>query len=108
MSGQFDPIIERLNDLTKKIDILAMVLASKPNGEQISKLLREKGNKEMSQKKQIRTLKEFDFPNEIIALMIGTTTETVRVTLSQMKSEEKKPRKPKKPEEESKNEQRTA
>jgi len=103
MSEESNPIVEKLNDLTKKIDILAMVVASKPNGDQISRLMKEK-----SQKEQIHTLKEFDFPNEIIALMIGTTPETVRVTLSQIKSEGKKPRKTKKIEGESKNEQRTA
>jgi len=108
MSGESDPIVKKLNDLTRKIDVLTMVMASKPNGEQISRLMKEKSQKEKSQKEQIRILKEFDFPNEIIALMIGTTPETVRVTLSQMKTEGKKTRKTKKVEEESKNEQRTA
>jgi hypothetical protein len=107
MSKETDQIVEKLNDLIKKIDILAMVVASKPNGEQISRLMKEKGQKEeKSQKEQIRTLKDFNFPNEIIALMIGTTSETVRVTLSQIKSEEKKPSKTKVKEggEESRNE----
>jgi hypothetical protein len=108
MSEKSDPIVEKLNDLTRKIDVLAMVMACKPNGEQINRLMKEKGQKEKSQKDQIRILKEFDFPNEIIALMIGTTPETVRVTISQMKTERKKTRKTKKVEEESKNEQRTA
>lgn len=90
MSEKSDPILRKLNALVERIDTLAMVLACKPNGEQINRLFKNK-----SQKEQIRILKDWNFPNEIAALIIGTTPETVRVTLAKMKAEEKKVKKPK-------------
>lgn len=89
MSGNETQLLKKLDVLTEKIDTLAMVVACKPNGEQIDRLFKNK-----SQKEQIRILKEWNFPNEITAFIIGTTPETVRVTLAKMKSEEKKGRKP--------------
>jgi len=90
MSKETDPILKKLYVLAEKIDTLAMVIACKPNGEQINRFFEGK-----SQKEQIRILKEWNFPNEITALIIGTTPETVRVTLSKMKTEDKKEREPK-------------
>jgi len=80
-------LLKKLDVLAEKMDILTMLIASKPNGEQIKKLFKGK-----NQKEQIRLLKEWNFPNEISALMIGTTPETVRVTLAKMKSKKKKRR----------------
>jgi hypothetical protein len=85
MSEKSDPILNKLDFLAKKMDTLAMIIACKPNGDQISRLLKNK-----SQKEQIRTLKEWNFPNKITALIIGTTPETVRVTLAKTKSKKKK------------------
>jgi hypothetical protein len=59
-----------------------MVLAAKPNSEQVNNQLKDK-----KQKDQIRILKEFNLPCEVIALMIGTTYNTARVAISEMKSE---------------------
>jgi hypothetical protein len=89
MSEKSDPTLRKLDALVERIDTLAMVIACKPNGEQINRLFKNK-----SQKEQIRILKEWNFPNEIAALIIGTTPETVRVTLAKMKAEEKKVKKP--------------
>ncbi len=69
---------------------MTLVIACKPNGEQINKLLKEENLKE-----QIRMLREWNFSNEIIASIIGTTPESIRVTLSKMKSKGKKEKQPK-------------
>ncbi len=90
MSEKSDPVQKKLDALVERIDTIAMVIACKPNGEQINRLFKNK-----SQKEQIRILKDWNFPNEIAALIIGTTPETVRVTLAKMKSEEKKGKRPK-------------
>jgi len=93
MSRESDPILKKLDVLADKIDTLAMVIACKPNGEQINRLFKEK-----SQKEQIRILREWNLPNEIVAFIIGTNPETVRVTLAKMKAEEKKGKAKSKPE----------
>jgi hypothetical protein len=90
MDKESEAFLKKLDILAERISTLTMVIASKPNGEQLNKLFGKK-----SQKEQIRILKEWDFPNEIAALIIGTTPETVRVTLAKMKSTKKKGREPK-------------
>jgi hypothetical protein len=85
MSQQSDPLLKKLDLLAEKIDVLTMVLAAKPNSEQLNNLLRNK-----KQKEQIRILKEFNLPVEAIALIIGTTLNSARVAVSEMKSETKK------------------
>lgn len=45
--------------------------------------------KEKKQKDQINTLSDLGLSREVIALMLGTTSETVRVTLAKMKSKAK-------------------
>lgn len=85
LSGKETELLGKLNVLAKKVDTLAMVIACKPNGEQIDRLFKNK-----SQKEQIRILREWDLPNEILAFIIGTNPETVRVTLAKIKAEEKK------------------
>jgi ABC-type enterobactin transport system permease subunit len=94
MSKESEALLKKLDILAERISTLTMVIASKPNGEQLNKLLGKK-----SQKEQIRILKEWNFPNEVIALIIGTTIETVRVTLSKMKTKRKEGRQPRKEEE---------
>jgi len=90
MSKEFDPILKKLDVLAERINALTLVIACKPNGEQINKLLKGESLKE-----QIRILKEWDFSNEIIATIIGTTPESVRVTSFKMKSKGKKEKQPK-------------
>lgn len=85
MSEKPDPLLKKMDVLAEKIDTLAMVIACKPNGGQIDKLFKDK-----NQKEQIRILREWNFPNEIIALIVGTNPETVRVTLAKMKSKKEK------------------
>jgi DNA invertase Pin-like site-specific DNA recombinase len=82
MSQKPDPILKKLDELTEKLDVLTMLIAAKPNGEQINSLLKDK-----NQREQIRILKEFGFPPREMALLIGTTLNTVRKTISEMESE---------------------
>jgi hypothetical protein len=94
MSKEFDPILKKMNVLAEKIDVLTKVIACKPNSEQINGLLKKK-----SLIKQIHILKEWGFSNEIMASIIGTTPESVRVRLIQMKSKKKKENSPQEKEE---------
>ena len=93
MSQQPDPLLKKLDALAEKIDVLTMVLAAKPNSEQVNNLLKEK-----SQKEQIRILKEYNFPTEAIALIIGTTLGTARARVSEMESEKEEKQQKKKQE----------
>jgi hypothetical protein len=90
MSKDYDPLLKKLDILTERISSLTQVIACKPNSEQINELLKKKSLTE-----QIRILKEWDFSNEIIASIIGTTPESVRVRAIQMKSKGKKEKQPK-------------
>lgn len=81
MSKNEDPLLRKLDVLAEKIDVLTMVLAAKPNSDQLNSLLKEK-----SQKEQIRILKEYNFPTEAIGLIIGTTLGTARARVSEMES----------------------
>jgi hypothetical protein len=90
MNKEHDPILEKLDILTKRINALTLVIACKPNSEQINELLKKKSLTE-----QIRILKEWDFSNEIMASIIGTTPESVRVRAIQMKSKGEKEKQPK-------------
>jgi hypothetical protein len=90
MNKEFDPILKRMDVLAGKIDILTKVIACKPNSEQINELLKKK-----SLTKQINILRQWDFSDEIMASMIGTTPESVRVRSIQMNPKGKKEKKPK-------------
>jgi hypothetical protein len=90
MGKEFDPILRKLDGLAGKIDILTRVIACKPNSEQINELLKKK-----SLTKQINILKQWDFSDEIMASIIGTTPESVRVRSIQMNPKGKKENKPK-------------
>jgi len=82
MSQKSDPLAKILDLLIEKLDVLTMLLAAKPNSEQVSNLLKDK-----NQKEQVRILKEFGFPPREMALLIGTTLNNVRKTISEMESE---------------------
>ena len=90
MSKEFDPILKKMDALAEKIDVLTKVISCKPNSEQINGLLKKK-----SLTKQINILKQWDFSDEIMASIIGTTPESVRVTSIKMKSKGKKEKQPK-------------
>jgi len=74
---------ELLKKLAEKIDILAIVTASLANQHQ--KTLEGK-----TQTEQIQILSKRKLPKEAIALIVGTTVETVSVRLSEMKAKAKK------------------
>jgi len=81
MSKQEDPLLKKLDLLAEKLDVLTMLLAAKPNSEQVTYLLKDK-----NQKEQVRILKEFGFPPREMALLIGTTLNNLRKTISEMES----------------------
>jgi hypothetical protein len=82
MSQKTDPVLKKLDILAEKLDVLTMLLAAKSNGEQVNNLLKDKNLRE-----QVRILKEFGFPPREMALLIGTTLNTARKTISEMESE---------------------
>jgi hypothetical protein len=82
MSQKADPLLRKLDVLAEKLDVLTMVLAAKPNSDQLNNLLKDK-----NQKEQIRILREYNFPTEAIGLIIGTTLGTARARVSEMESE---------------------
>ena len=81
MSGDSKELLKKLDTLAKKIDILTKVTAISVQRE---KLLEKK------QKEQIKMLNKLGFSPSLIALVIGTTPNTVRVALSQMRKKRKK------------------
>ena len=88
MSQKADPMLKRLDAIAEKLDVLTMVLAAKPNSEQVNNLLKEK-----SQREQIRILKEYGLPPREMALLIGTTLNNLRKTISEMEKEGKQQKK---------------
>jgi CRP-like cAMP-binding protein len=74
--------VEKLDILAQKIDTLTAVVAISSH---VQTLLKDKVKKD-----QIRILFELGLSREIIALMVGTTPETVSVRISEMKAEKKK------------------
>lgn len=74
-------LLNKLDVLAKKIDILTKVTA-------IS-VQREKFLEGKKQKEQIKMLKKMGFSSSLIALILGTTPLTVSVTLSKMKKKKK-------------------
>jgi len=75
-------IVKRLDLLAGKIDMLTKVCAISSN---IQGAFEGKTKKE-----QIKILYELELPRNIIALMVGTTPDTVSARLSEMKAEEEK------------------
>jgi CRP-like cAMP-binding protein len=87
MSKKPDALLKKLDILAEKIDILTMVTAIT---HQSQKLLEGK-----TQTEQIHILAKKKLPREVIALIVGTTPETVSVRLSEMKAEKQKEKAPK-------------
>jgi len=76
--------LKKLDVLAEKIDVLTKLTAIGMQRETIFK-----GKK---QKEQIKILAKMRIPRNLIALMVGTTPQTVSVTLSRMKSKKGKTR----------------
>lgn len=93
MGGKERELLRKLDVLAEKVDILSIVTANLANQHQ--KALEGK-----TQTEQIQILSKRKLPKEAIALIVGTTLETVSVRLSEMKSK-KKEKTPKEKEEES-------
>jgi len=74
-------LLQKVDDLNKKIDVLTTVIAI---GIQKEKLLEGK-----IQKDQIVELDKLGLSRSIIALIVGTTPLTVSVTLSNLRKEKK-------------------
>jgi len=82
MSEDSKKLLKRFDTLIKKIDILTKVTAISV---QKGKLLEGK-----KQKEQIKMLDKMGFSPSLIALVVGTTPNTVNVTLSKLKKKKKK------------------
>lgn len=87
MGDKETELLRKLDVLTQKVDILAIVTANLANQHQ--KALEGK-----TQTEQIQFLSKRKLPKEAIALLVGTTLETVSVRLSEMKSKQKKEKVP--------------
>jgi len=74
-------LIEKLDNLEKKLDTLIKLVAITSSIETMKK---------EPQKKQIKTLSDLGLSRSLIALIVGTTPPTVSVTLSQMKERKKR------------------
>jgi hypothetical protein len=77
--------IRKLDELGKKIDALIQVVAITSQKERVLK-----GKTKTS---QIELLSDLRLPRTVIAWIVGTTPESVSVTISQMRSKEKKAKK---------------
>lgn len=81
MSGNSKKLLKKLDTLAEKIDILTKVTAISVQKE---KLLGKK-----KQKEQIAMLDNLGFSPSLIALVLGTTTNTVNVALSRLRKKKK-------------------
>ena len=82
MNKEMKKLLKKLDILAEKVDVLTKVAAISIQGE---KLFEGK-----MQKERIEILAKRKLPRDIIALIVGTTPESVSVTLSQMKPQKKK------------------
>lgn len=82
MSAEPTKLLTKLDTLAKKLEILTLVTAL---DKRLDKLLVGK-----NQAEQIQILRKWDIPNEVIAIIVGTTPDVVAVRLSQLKSKGKK------------------
>ena len=94
MSDKETEILRKPDVLAQKTDILAIVTANLANQHQ--KALEGK-----TQTEQIQILSKRKLPKEAIALIVGTTLETVSVRMSEMRSKKKREKTSKEKEEES-------
>lgn len=83
LSGKNIELLKKLDILAEKIDVLTIVTANLSSQNQ--KVLEGK-----TQTEQIRILAKRKLPREVIAMLVGTTPQTVSVRLSEMKSKKKK------------------
>ena len=81
-------IIERLGELSVKMDTLAKVVAVSTRLEIILK--------DKTKTQQIEILSDLGFPKDAIALIVNTTPETVSVRISETKKKREKKKKRKK------------
>lgn len=81
MDKESGKVLEKLDSLSEKIDILTVVTAIG--------MEKEKLFEGLLQKDQIKFLDELGLNRNLIALMVGTTPLTVSVTLSKMKKKQK-------------------
>jgi len=76
----FKELIEKLSELSRKIDVLIQVVAVTSRKETIE---------EKTKKEQIKILSDLGLSRNLIALIVGTTPETVSVRLSEGKAKKK-------------------
>lgn len=81
-------IIERLGELSAKMDTLTKVVAVSTKLETILK--------DKTKTQQIEILSDLGFPKDAIALIVNTTPETVSVRISEIKKKREKKKKRKK------------
>ena len=82
MSDTSSEVLQRLDTLIEKVELLTSVTII---GMQKEKLLKGKNKTE-----QIKTLVKQGLPNDLIALIVGTTSSTVGVRRSEIKRREKR------------------
>jgi len=80
-----DKLIRKLDEIATKIDALIQLVAFIAQGKNILK--------GKTKTKQIEILARFGLRRDIIALLVGTTPETVSVRISEMKKKQKAERK---------------
>ena len=80
-----EQLIKKLDELGTKIDALIQVVAITSRKESMLK-----GKTKTS---QIELLSDLGLPRTVVAWIVGTTPETVSVTMSQIRSKEKKAKK---------------
>lgn len=87
MDKDLRKILEKLDILAEKIDVLTMVTAIGTEKEKLFEGL--------LQKDRIKFLDDLGFNRNMIALMVGTSSRTVSSTLSQLKRKKKSKKKTK-------------
>lgn len=80
-----DRMIELLEKLSAKVEALIQVVAVTSRKETVLK--------GKTKTDQIKTLSDLGLPRKIVALIVGTTPETISVRLSEMKRKGKKTKK---------------
>lgn len=80
-------LIKRLGELSAKVEALIQVVAITSRKETVLK--------GKTKTDQIKMLADLGLSRNVIALIVGTTPETVSVTLSKLKAEKKKIKKSK-------------
>ena len=78
-------LLKKLDDIATKLDTLIQLVAFSSQRETILK--------GKTKKEQIKILARLGLSRNVIALLVGTTPETVSVRISEMKKEEKTERK---------------